>query len=259
VSYTLRVKKALRGAGELEAIDARIEELDKKLDRLRSLYDSFFLGTERTPPNTLRRDCNRQVLELQQVPIGNATMRFRFQSLIQRWVLLTSYWNRTMREIEMGTFRRDLAKAHRHMASKGQALTEEEAVQLGIPLNRVKAFVGRQQRMRQARDVAAAKATTSDGASAAAAPAPPPRAVAGAAAAKDDVPGLAPGELESFYARLAQAHQQTLGAPPKASLEQMRAKLRAELPRLLGPDGGRVTLDFAIENGKVRLKARPVK
>ena len=48
----------------------------------------------------------------------NATMRFRFQSLLQRWVLMTTYWNRTMREIEMGTYRRDLDKAHRHLAAR---------------------------------------------------------------------------------------------------------------------------------------------
>jgi hypothetical protein len=251
------VKKVLRGGEELASVDARIDELDKKLDRLRSLYDSFFMGTERTPPNTLRRDCNRQVLEMQQVPIGNATMRFRFQSLIQRWVLLTSYWNRTMREIEMGTFRRDLAKAHRHLARRGNALTEEEAVQLGIPANRVKAFVGRQQRLVDAKGAAATKAEAGK-------TAPPPSAgrsaaAASPAAAAGDVPGLAPGELEAFYVRFSEAHQRTLGAPPKASLEQMRAKLRAELPKLIAAEGGRVTLDFAIENGKVRLKARPAR
>jgi hypothetical protein len=246
------VKKALRGAGELEAVDARIEELDKKLDRLRSLYDSFFMGTERTPPNTLRRDCNRQVLEMQQVPIANATMRFRFQSLIQRWVLLTSYWNRTMREIEMGTFRRDLAKAHRHLASRGHVLTEEEAVQLGIPPNRVKAFVGRQQRLSEAKEAAAAKADPTAGLATPPAKAPRPPNEA-------EVPGLAPGEMEAFYARFSEAHQRTLGSPPKASLEEMRAKLRRELPKLIGPDGGRVTLDFTITDGKVRLKARPVR
>ena len=183
------------------------------------------------------------------MPIGNATMRFRFQSLIQRWVLLTSYWNRTMREIEMGTFRRDLAKAHRHLASRGQALTEEEAVQLGIPTNRVKAFVGRQQRLVDAKGRGGGQGRGGQTG----------RASRSGRGVASDVPGLGPGELEAFYARFSEAHQRTVGAPPKASLEQMRAKLRAELPKLIGPDGGRVTLDFAIENGKVRLKARPAR
>ena len=43
---------------------------------------------------------------MQQIPIGNASMRFRFQTLLQRWVLMTTYWNRTLREIESGTLPR---------------------------------------------------------------------------------------------------------------------------------------------------------
>lgn len=247
------MKKALRGAAELESVEARLEEMERKLDRLKSLYESFFMGTERTPPNTPRRDLNRMMLELQQVPIGKATLRFRFQSLLQRWVLLTAYWNRTMREIEMGTYRRDLAKAHRHMASRGTALTEEEALQLGIPPSRVKAFVGRQQRIVER----AAEAKEP-----AARPAPPPPTPARPPApspTEEGVPGLRPGELEAFYARFVDTHQRVSGAPPKVSLEQMRAKLRQELPKLLGPDGGRVALDLAVEGERVRLKARPIK
>lgn len=128
-----------------EGIEARLTEMEKKMDRLRSMYESFFMGMERVPPETLRREMNRMMLEMQQVPIGNSSMRFRFQSLSQRWVLQSTYWNRTMREIEAGTFRRDMARTQRHLAERGGVITEEEAIALGIPKNRVKAFVARQQ------------------------------------------------------------------------------------------------------------------
>ena len=39
------------GGGAVESMDARLEEMGRKMDRLRSLYESFFMGTERTPPN----------------------------------------------------------------------------------------------------------------------------------------------------------------------------------------------------------------
>ena len=130
-----------------DGIEARLGEIEKKLDRLRSMYESYFMGMERVPPNTPRRDMNRMMLEMQQVVIGNSSLRFRFQSLSQRWVLQSTYWNRTMREIEAGTFRRDLARTQRHLSERGGAITEEEAIALGIPKNRVKAFVARQQRM----------------------------------------------------------------------------------------------------------------
>jgi hypothetical protein len=248
------VKKAVRGAEALEAIDARLEDMERKLDRLRSLYESFFMGTERIPPNVPRRELNRLVVEMQQAPIANAMLRFRFQSLLQRWVMLTTYWNRTMREIEAGTYARDLSKANRHLAARGTAMTEEEARRLGIPANRVKAFVGRQQKLSAARS--AASAGGEDGPSAPAPQTPPPPQPGGAAGL---IPGLGAGDLEAFYARFVQAHQSATGAAPKATLEQMRAKLQNELPKLLGEKGGRVVLDVEIEGGKVRLKARPVR
>ena len=138
-------KGVLRAEGEtVESLDSRLDELGRKMDRLRSLYESFFMGSDRAPPNIPRRELNRLMLEMQQTPIRNATLRFRFQSLQQRWVLFTTYWNRTLQEIEAGTYRRDLQRAQRHLATRGGAITEQEALALGIPANRVRAFVGRQ-------------------------------------------------------------------------------------------------------------------
>ena len=141
-----------------EGIEARIGEMEKKIDRLRSLYESFFMGMERTPPNTPRREMNRMMLEMQQVTISNSSLRFRFQSLSQKWVLLITYWNRTMREIEAGTFRRDMARTQRHLADRGGVITEEEALALGIPKNRVKAFVAHNQRLAERKADSAPKA-----------------------------------------------------------------------------------------------------
>jgi hypothetical protein len=127
-----------------EAIAARLEELERKLERLRALHEAFFLGAERRPPQTPRQEMNRLMLEMQHQSIRNAGLRFRFQALSARWTLLTTYWNRTLREIESGTYRRDLQKAYRRIAARGAPLTEAEAGTLGIPLSRAKAFVEQQ-------------------------------------------------------------------------------------------------------------------
>jgi hypothetical protein len=131
-----------------EAVAARLDEMERKLERLRALYESFFTGTERQPPLVPRREMNRLVLEMQQAPVRNVALRFRLQTLIQRWTLLTTYWNRTLREIESGTYRRDLAKAFRRLADRGAPLTEDEAVALGIPRRRAQSFVEQQNRRR---------------------------------------------------------------------------------------------------------------
>jgi hypothetical protein len=251
VGYHEWVKKLGRDEASVESLDARLEELERKMDRLRVLYENFFMGVDRTPPNVPRRDLNRLVLEMQQTPIKNATMRFRFQTLLQRWVLLTTYWNRTLREIEMGTYRRDLDRANRHLAAKGGApMTEDEALRLGIPATRAKAFVARHNQQAAARAGAPPAATSPAPAAAAVRPALAPQAL----------PGLREGALEDFYQRYVKAHTDAVGAPPKASLEQMRAKLQKDLPKILAQQNcARVELDVAVDSGKVRLRARPVK
>ena len=129
-----------------EAIGARLTEMERKIERLRALYESFFLGVEKRPPHGPRQELNRLMLETQQVSIRNAALRFRFQSLSQRFTSLATYWNRTLREIEAGTYRRDLQKTYRRLAARGEPLTEAEAAAMGIPAGRAKAFVAQQNR-----------------------------------------------------------------------------------------------------------------
>jgi hypothetical protein len=258
-----------------DAIDARLTEMERKLERMRALYESFFLGIERSPPEVIRRDLNRQILEMQQVPIGNASLRFRYQSLTQRWVLLITYWNRTMREIEAGTFSRDLAKAKRHMAQKGSsAVTLEEALAMGIPEKRAKAFVAHQQAIQDRRAAKAQTAATSAApAEAAGAPAggpeakvAPPTSPAPEAASEESsgppppLPGLAEAEMQDAYRGYLEAHQKTGSADPPPSLSRLRRRLAKQLPQVLADNNcSRVRLEIAVDDGKVRLRAWPVK
>ncbi len=225
-----------------EALEARFAELERKMDRLRALYESYFMGVERQPPVVPRRDLNRLMFETQQIPINNASHRFRFKSLSARWVLFTIYWNRTLRELEAGTYRRDLAKAQRRLAMKGGVLTEAEAIQLGIPATRAKAFVERQMRLRGKllpvpdEQQTPPPITTS----------PPPHR-------------LADGEFDTFYKRYVDAHQ-TTGTPLSVEPAALRAKLDREIARIMAAKScARVDLDVQIDGGKVRLRARPVK
>jgi len=101
-----------------QSVAARVDELEKRLERVRATYEAYFLGLERRPPEVARQQVHHKLLELQAVPIVNTALRFRFQNLVQRFTQLAGHWNRTMREIEAGTYRRDLLKAARHMAAR---------------------------------------------------------------------------------------------------------------------------------------------
>lgn len=250
-----------------EGIEARLEEMGRKLERMRGLYESFFMGIERSPPNVLRRELNRQILEMQQVPIGNASLRFRYQALTQRWVLLTTYWNRTMREIESGTLSRDLAKARRRMSQKGgAALTLEEALAMGIPASRAKAFVARQQmdferRAKSGGGTPEAVSLSVTGEVAVMANPYPGRAPGSPPPLPPPIPlpGLGEADLQESYRRYVEAHSKLGVSKPPPSLEKMRERLAKQLPQVLEANRcSRVRLEVAIDGDKVRLRAWPI-
>jgi hypothetical protein len=176
--------------------------------------------------------------------------------VMQRWVLMIAYWNRTLREIESGTFRRDVARAQRHLAEKGRALTEQEAIAIGIPANRAKAFAERQQKMQDLRDGRTARASSPN---LEAAPRPATSA-APVTPAAPSVPGVDDGAIEAVYRRYTEAHRKANDPRPALTLEKIRERLSLQIPRVLAEKNcRRVTLDVAVEDGKVKLKAWPVK
>lgn len=258
------LRKPAAGASLLtsEEIGARLEDLERKMERLRSLYESFFLGAERRPPHVPRQELNRLVLETQQLSIRNAALRFRFQALGQRWTLLTTYWNRTLREIESGTYRRDLQKAYRRIAARGQPLTEEEAATLGIPVGRAKAFVAQQnRRWREPGGVGADAALRPPAAVEAPLPdlqSPPLPSPPGATASAGSMNGDDGG---ADLARLHQAYTAALvglarpGAP--LTLEQLRTKVTPHLTRLrLAHPSARLDLNVVVEDGRVVIRTK---
>jgi hypothetical protein len=195
---------------------------------------------------------------------------------------MVTYWNRTLREIEAGTFRRDVARTQRHLAERGGVITEEEAIALGIPKNRVKAFVARHQRVSgnsgkkasgEHRAMASPDASTQ-------APAAPPSPRVGpppipASARRSPTPdasapatptaptsstltGLADGDFEGAYKTYVEAHR-NLGIEAQAvSKEKLRQRLGKQLPRILAEQKCEsVRLEIAVEEGKVRVRAWP--
>jgi hypothetical protein len=102
-------------------IDFEIEELETRLDRLRSLYEQYFLGIERIEPTVARKDVDRRFWMLRREKIRNTARRYKLQVLIQRYNTFQQYWHRICREIEAGTYTRHLVKAEKLLAK--EALT----------------------------------------------------------------------------------------------------------------------------------------
>ncbi len=92
-------------------IDAKITEFEQRLDRLYRQYEQYFIGVEKRPPHNERRQVVRMYRELEQLPMIKTAIKFRFRSLVQRFNSYKAYWNRVERQIEEGTYHRDLARA----------------------------------------------------------------------------------------------------------------------------------------------------
>ncbi|MDX2020140.1 MAG: hypothetical protein SF187_07845 [Deltaproteobacteria bacterium] len=227
---------------EPEALEAHLEQLEKRFERLKTMYESFFSGMEKQMPLVQRREMNRLITLTQQLNIGKATLRFRFQSLLQRWITYTAQWNRIQREIEQGTYQRDLQKVQRHLAEVGGKLTDAQAIAMGIPAVRVKQFVARQNRLVEEREAKGA---------ATAAPAP-------AAKPPAPIPGVTLPQLKLFYDEYNRARAQVGDTRPAKPLEELAERLRPQIEKVLAEaKAGRAKLQVTVQDGKVKVLASP--
>jgi hypothetical protein len=94
-------------------LDIALDELETRLDRLRGLYDQYFMGLEKIEPAVARKDVDRRIWLLRKEKVRNTAKRFKLQTLIQRYNTFQQYWQRICREIEAGTYKRHLLRAEK--------------------------------------------------------------------------------------------------------------------------------------------------
>jgi hypothetical protein len=98
-------------------IEALVGELETRVDRLRALYEQYFMGIEKMAPAVPQKDVERRIALLRKEQIRNTALRFRFQMIIQRYNTYQTHWIRICRQIEGGTYKRDLLRAQRRFGT----------------------------------------------------------------------------------------------------------------------------------------------
>jgi hypothetical protein len=88
-----------------------IGELEERVDRLRNIYEQYFLGFEKLEPTVPKKDVDRRFQILRKEQIRNTAMRFRFQVVTQKFNTYSMHWVRICRQIEEGTYKRHVRKA----------------------------------------------------------------------------------------------------------------------------------------------------
>ncbi|HYO71070.1 MAG TPA: MXAN_5187 C-terminal domain-containing protein [Archangium sp.] len=91
---------------ECDAIEADIAAL-------KVAYEFYFMGNERLPPTRAYEDLKKRLERLKASFIRNTAAKFRVQAIATKFATYERLWQRTLQEIENGTYKRDVAKAKR--------------------------------------------------------------------------------------------------------------------------------------------------
>jgi len=107
-----------------------LDDLHKQVERCKVLFEQYFLGIQKTAPGQLHVDLERKIRQVTQVHIRNTGQRYRFTSLSQRFTSYNTYWKRTMRQIENGTYVRDMARVERRAQRSGKDIPDEQLAKM---------------------------------------------------------------------------------------------------------------------------------
>jgi hypothetical protein len=106
--------------------DVVLTDAELRLRRLKMLYEMWFMGIERVEPATPRKELEDMLTRLRKEQVSNTAQRFRLQQLVQRHVSFSTHWRRIGKQIEEGTYQRDLVRARRR-AKKGDVPKNSES------------------------------------------------------------------------------------------------------------------------------------
>jgi len=204
-----------------------VEVLDGELDHLRTIYEQYFRGIERTEPFHQRDNIKRRLNVLHTTNIRNTALRFRVEQLVAKFNSYQNYWSRVCKQIEEGTYARDLFKARLHAREreerrrKGQGKGEEAA---------------------PGEDVDQEGTAPRDRPAAAARPAG----------------GLSEEQVGAIYNAFVMAKRRCKEDPGAISAESLGSSLRRQIPAIMKQYKCRsVEFKVVIKGGKALLKAVP--
>ena len=85
------------------ALNARLDELEGEIFRLKVQYDKYFNGIDKLEPLRERDGIRVLIRGLMQDPIQNTVQTYRFRQLRARWNVMDLYIQRNLVMIERGT------------------------------------------------------------------------------------------------------------------------------------------------------------
>jgi hypothetical protein len=90
------------------SVESKLNQLEKEIDHLRSLFDQHFAGVMKRAPLKEHDGLKALIRSFTPADLKTTAYKFRFQSLKTRHSQLANLWEKTLQQIEDGTYRRDL-------------------------------------------------------------------------------------------------------------------------------------------------------
>ncbi|MFH1812057.1 MAG: MXAN_5187 C-terminal domain-containing protein [Pseudomonadota bacterium] len=207
-----RNEEILRG---IAAFDVRLVEVHR-------MFEMYFLGLERQLPEKEREDLRRSIMKLRSDTGGVKTnILFKLNTSYQRFTSYDQLWGRTIKQIEEGTYHRDVTKAKRR-AKK----LESDA---------------------KLREQQSAGETEKEK------PAP---ARAAAPTRKPASTGLSDDDVKRIYDTYVMARKRT-GESTKVSMESLGKQLKERATTMSSQHNADVEFKVVIKSGKALIKAVP--
>lgn len=234
--------------------------LDEELERLRVSYEKYFVGVDKVPPVRERQRLERLLRHVTSLRTNNTELRFRVNGVRSRFVTFNHYWTRILRQIEEGTYKRDLDRMARKQRLK--SLQEEQAKRLEeIERERLR----EQQEAEEADTAPHTPPDTGESKPAAAKIGPPPATAAqrrrtrSASKPAELPPGMDSKQVRTLFKELVAAKKAAGEATDGLSYGNLVKKLAAQTPKIKAKHGDKkVRFEVATVGGKVRLRARTV-
>jgi hypothetical protein len=207
----------------MSALEEDLTRIEEGIFKLQKEWERFFSGQERKAPFEAKQRLERLVRKYVGVEIRNNVERFRFQTLTAKYNTLSDMWNRRLRAIEEG---RPMISTQ---VNQARALAGELAAEGGVPVLQ-----------------------SSPGSRSVLTPGPG-RIEVRLSTLRDDDEGV-----RNLYEQFRRARESA--GESEVKFESFRKLITQQRARLL-EEKDAVAVDFrvALQDGKVALKAKPVR
>ena len=272
--------------------EIKLHDLEVEVNHLKALFDQYFQGFERRPPTRQREQFERDLRAMMREQPNNTALKFRYQTLRQKYSTLSHYWNRVLRQIEEGTYRRDIQRLRRRRAQQPSQQPRkrpsgyEMDIDLDLDLDAEidsalsaltksqprtpsgKPEVARQDSKKAPKRATFAKPKAAQTSTTSSKPSATGRAAQGKTASRKASrsfpppakakPKSGPGEearMRKLYDRYVEARKRNNERVDNLKFETVAKSIRKQLPRLQKKHQGRkIDFEVVVKDGRVGLK-----